>query len=149
MGTNYMDQMFVPRVSGVEIGADGAPRARTDQMGSMRRLLAACAATTVGAGLTQDVQAVVTQAFKLDRMYLNAAMATALMTINNLRVATFSLNVTPNALCADMFLRDAVGTELVGYTAQAGVGFVVNVTNPSGAGVLCNMSFVGWSLIEG
>lgn len=146
---NPLDQMFSQsRVSGIEIGRDAPPSARQGQ-GSMRRLLAAGTATTVGAGLTSDIQAVVSQAFKADRMYVNAAMATALMVVNNIRIATFSLNVTPNALCIDMFLRDAVNTELSGYTAQAGVGLIVNVTNPSGAGVLCNPSFIGWSLIEG
>jgi hypothetical protein len=146
-----LDQLFPSRVSGIEIGAEpspGQPGARSNT-GSMRRLLAAGTATTVGAGATVDIQAVTSQAFKADRMYVNAAMATALMTINNIRIATFSLNVTPNALCIDMFLRDAVGTELSGYTAQAGVGLIVNVTNPSGAGVLSNPSFVGWSLVEG
>lgn len=146
---NPLDQLFQGgRVSGVEIGREPPPSARQGQ-GSMRRLLAAGTATTVGAGLTADIQAVVSQAFKADRMYVNAAMATALMVVNNIRIATFSLNVTPNALCIDMFLRDAVNTELSGYTAQAGVGLIVNVTNPSGAGVLCNPSFIGWSLIEG
>ena len=149
---NPLDQMFLPsRVSGYEIGAEppaGVPGA-SQSRGSMRRLLAACTATTVATVTTQDLPCVVSQAFKADRMYLNAAMATALMVINNIRIATFSLNVTGNALCADMFLRDAVGTELSGYTAQPGVGLTVNVTNPSGAGVLCNVSFIGWSLVEG
>ncbi|MGP1665003.1 MAG: hypothetical protein ACTS5I_03620, partial [Rhodanobacter sp.] len=125
------------------------PTARTNAQGSMRRLFAGGTATTVAAGATQDIQAIVSQAFKAERLYVNAAMATALMVVNNIRIATFSLNVTPNAVCIDMFLRDAVGTELAGYTAQTGVGLIVNVTNPSGAGVLCNPSFIGWSLVEG
>lgn len=143
-----IDAMFAPRVSGVEIGAD-TPNARVNQGGSLRRLLAAGVATTVGAGATSDIQAVTSQAFKAERMYVNAAAATALFVVNNIRISTFSLNVTPNALCIDMFLRDAVGTDLSGYTAQAGVGLVVNVTNPSGGGVLINPSFIGWALIEG
>lgn len=146
---NPLDDMFRRRgeVSGYEIGGD-TPQARQGQ-GSMRRLFAAGTATTVAAAGSAEIQAIVSQAFKAERMYINAAMATAAMTISNIRIATFSLNVTPNALAIDMFLRDAVGTELSGYTAQPGVGLVISVNNPSGAGVLCNPSFMGWSHVEG
>lgn len=142
--------MFNPRVSGVNIsGAAGpAPNVSSSQ-GSMRRLLAAAASTLVTTVTTQDITANISQAFKPERMYVNAALATALYLINNLRIATFSLNVSSNPLPIDMFLRDAVGTELSGYTAQAGVGMVINVTNPSGASVQTNLGFIGWSLVEG
>lgn len=148
MPPNYIDDLFSPQVSGVNIGADAPPVARYNQ-GAMKRLVAAGVATTIGAGLTADINAVTSQAFKMERMYVNAASATALFVINNIRVSTFSLNVTNNALCIDMFLRDAVGTDLSGYTAQQGVGLTVNATNPSVAGVLFNPSFIGWSLVEG
>lgn len=142
-----IDRLFSPSVSGVEIG--NAPPAAAYNRGAMKRLVAAGLATTVGAGATADVNAVTSQAFKMERMYVNAAAATALFVVNNLRVSTFSLNVTNNALCIDMFLRDAVGSDLSGYTAQQGVGLTVNVTNPSGGGVLINPSFIGWALVEG
>ena len=140
--------MFDPQIQGVEIGAS-APQAATYNQGKMKRLVAAGVATTVGAGLTSDINAVTSQAFKMQRLYVNAAAATALFIINNIRVSTFSLNVTNNGMCIDMFLRDAVGSDLSGYTAQQGVGLTVNATNPSGAGVLFNPSFIGWALVEG
>lgn len=143
---NPLDQLF--QVSGVQIGAEPAPPVRQGG-GSMRRLFAAGVSTSVPATSSAEIQAVVQQAFKTERMYVNQAMATAAFQINNIRIATFSLNVTPNPVCVDMFLRDAVGTELSGYTAQAGVGMVVSVFNPSGAAVQANPSFVGWSLVEG
>jgi hypothetical protein len=150
-----IDAMFSPNIAGIEIGSNGpgggygAPPAAQFNRGSMKRLVAAGVATTVGAGLTADINAVTSQAFKMERFYVNAAAATALFVINNIRVSTFSLNVTNNALCVDMFLRDAVGSDLSGYTAQQGVGLTVNVTNPSGGGVLLNASFIGWALVEG
>jgi len=143
-----LDGMFSPNIAGVQIGAEGPPSSSFNR-GAMKRLVAAGVATTIGAGLTADVNAVTSQAFKMERMYVNAASATALFVVNNIRVSTFSLNVTNNALCIDMFLRDAVGTDLSGYTAQQGVGLTVNFTNPSGGGVLINPSFIGWSLVEG
>lgn len=145
---NEIDAIFDPRIQGVEIGAD-APQSVAYNQGKMKRLIAAGVATTIGAGLTSDINAVTSQAFKMARLYVNAAAATALFVINNIRVSTFSLNVTNNGMCIDMFLRDAVGSELSGYTAQQGVGLTVNATNPSGAGVLFNPSFIGWALVEG
>lgn len=142
-----IDELFDPAVAGVEIGR--TPRAVAYNKGQLKRLVAAGVATTIGAGATADINAVTSQAFKMERMYINAAAATALFVINNIRVSTFSLNVTNNALCIDMFLRDAVGSDLSGYTAQQGVGLTVNATNPSGGGVLFNPSFIGWSLVEG
>lgn len=146
-----IDAMFSPTsIQGTEIGAAGPYRPQvTQNKGSLKRLIAAGTATTIGAGLTSDISAVTSQDFKAERMYVNAASATALFIINNIRIATFSLNVTSNGLCIDMFLRDAVGTDLQGYTAQRGVGLTINATNPSGAGVLFNPSFIGWAVVEG
>ena len=143
-----LDNMFLPSVSGIEIGGDGRPSISQNKP-SLRRLLAACTATSLVTLATQDIAGTPQQAFKLERLYVNAAVATALFTINNIRVATFSLNVTNNALCIDMFLRDAVGSELMGYTAPAGVAFSINATNPSGGTVLFNPSFIGWAAVEG
>lgn len=145
---DYLMQEGSESVSGTFIGAD-APQGLRKGRGSFRRLIAAGTATTVGAGATADIAAVVSQPFKASRMYVNAAIATALYTVNNIRIATFSLNVTNNALPIDMFLRDSVGVDLVGYTAQPGVGLTVSVTNPSGGGVLTNLGFIGWAHVEG
>lgn len=132
-------------VSGYEIGAPGVSR----QQGTLRRLVAGGVSGTVGIGATADIAVNVSQAFKAERMFVNAAAATAEFLINNIRIATFSLNVSANPLPVDMFLRDAVGSDLSGYTAQAGVGLVVNATNPSAGAVQFNPGFVGWSLVEG
>lgn len=142
-----LDSMFNPSIAGLQIGANAPGISQSPA--SLRRLLAACAATSLATTVTTDIPGVVNQAFKLERMYCNAAVATALFVINAIRIATFSLNVTSNPLCIDMFLRDAVGSELVGYTAPPGVGFVVNATNPSGGTVLSNFSFIGWAAVEG
>jgi hypothetical protein len=46
-----------------------------------------------------------------------------------------SLNVTTNPISGNCFSEQAVGTHVVGYTAQAGVGFVLSLTNNTVAAV--------------
>lgn len=143
-----LDYLMGGEVSGSHI-VGARPQGVRQGQGTLRRLIAAGTATSVGIGATVDIAAVVSQPFKAERMYVNAATVTALFTVGNIRIATFSLNVTNNALPVEMFQHDSVGVDLVGYTAQPGVGLTVTVTNPSAGAVLCNLGFIGWAHVEG
>ncbi len=137
----------LPQIGGAQVPQ--APSVNPSPPGTMRRLFAAVAPLAIGAGATLDLQASPTQPFKPQRGYIDAASAAAALQFNNIRIATFSLNVTNAPLPVDFFLRDAVGSDLSGYTAGPGVAIVVNTTNPSGGAVTPELGFVGWSYVEG
>lgn len=112
-------------LSGVEIGAD-QPRTR-ETRGDVRRIAAGIPRQPIAAGAGADLAVVVSEHFRPDRVVLSVAAQA--LDVSNIKVGTKSLNVTSNPISGNCFSHDAVGTHLQGYTAQAGIGFVISVVN--------------------
>lgn len=113
-------------MSGVEIGAD-SPRGYRQTQGEVRRIAAGIPRQAVAAGAAADLSIVVAEHFRPDRIVLSVAAQA--LDVTNVKIGTKSLNVTSNPISGNCFAQDAVGTHLQGYTAQAGIGFVISVTN--------------------
>lgn len=129
-------------MSGVEIGA-GGPRVR-QTAGTVRRIMAGLPNQSVAAGASADLTINVSEPFKFERLVLSVAAQA--LNVTNVKVGLKSLNVSTNAISGNAFSEQAIGTTLDGYTAQAGVGFVVSVINPTGAAVLTGGGVFGPSL---
>ena len=112
-------------IGAVEIGAKG-PRVRTTG-GNIQRIMAGIPRIAIAAAATTEVSVTVSEPFRPERLVLSTAAQA--LDLNNLRIGTKSLNVTTNPISGNCFHEQAVGTHVVGYTAQAGVGFVLSLVN--------------------
>lgn len=112
--------------------------------GNLQRVAAGIPSTSVGAGLSSDLNIVVSEPFRPDRIVLSV-VAQALQ-VTNVKIGTKSLNVSSNPISGNCFSQDAVNTHLQGYTAQPGVGFVISVLNPTGAAVVATGGIFGPSV---
>jgi hypothetical protein len=113
-------------MSGVEIGAD-KPRGYRQTMGQLLRIAAGIPRQAVAAAASADLTVTVSEPFKPERIILSTAAQA--LDVSNIKIGTKSLNVTSNPISGNCFSEQATGVQLEGYTAQAGVGFVVSVTN--------------------
>lgn len=131
-------------ISGTEIlGATRAPRRPQPQAqgrrsvaqegGSLQRVAAGVPRQTITAGASADLQITVSEPFRPDRIVLSTAAQA--LDVNNIKIGTKSLNVTSNPISGNCFSEQAINTFLQGYTAQPGVGFVLSVTNNTGASI--------------
>jgi hypothetical protein len=116
---------------GVEIGAKG-PRVRTSG-GNIQRIMAGVPRQALAAAATVELSVTVSEPFRPERLVLSTAAQA--LDLNNLRIGTKSLNVTTNPVSGNCFHEQAVGTHVVGYTAQAGVGFVLSLQNNTVASI--------------
>lgn len=112
-------------MSGTEIV--GARRTAQRDNGVMQRIAAGVPRQAVAAAASADLQVTVSEPFRPDRIVLSTAAQA--LDVTNVKIGTKSLNVTSNPISGNCFSEDAVGTELQGYTAQPGVGFVISVQN--------------------
>lgn len=122
---------------GVEIVGATQPRqgrrAKQENAGSLQRIAAGVPRQAVAAAASADLQITVSEPFRPDRIVLSAAAQA--LDVTNVKIGTKSLNVTSNPISGNCFAEDAVGTDLQGYTAQPGVGFVISVTNNTVASI--------------
>jgi hypothetical protein len=113
-------------VGGVEIGARGA-------RGDTRRIMAGIPRQAVAAAASADLTSTVTEPFKFERLMLSVAAQA--LDVTNIKIGMKSLNVTSNPISGNCFSEQANGSTLDGYTAQAGVGFIVSVVNNTVASI--------------
>jgi len=118
-------------IGAVEIGAKG-PRVRQTG-GNIQRIMAGIPRQSLAAAATVELAVTVSEPFRPERLVFSVAAQA--LELNNLRIGTKSLNVTTNPISGNCFSEQAVGTHVVGYTAQAGVGFVLSLTNNTVAAV--------------
>lgn len=129
-------------VSGTQIV--GARVAVDQSAGKIQRIMAGIPVQSLAAAASADVAVTVSEPFRPERLILETA-AQALQ-VNNLRIGTKSLNVTNNPISGNCFSEDSVGSHVVGYTAQAGVGFVLSLTNPTAGAVSSGGGVFGLAL---
>jgi hypothetical protein len=113
-------------IGAIEIGADGQPRVR-QRAGSIQRLMAGIPRTIIAAATTAEVAVTVSEPFRPEILIFGDEGQ--LLDLNNLRIGTKSLNVTSNPISGNCFSPEALDTHIIGYTAQAGVGFVLSMAN--------------------
>jgi hypothetical protein len=113
-------------IGAIEIGADGQPRVR-QRAGSIQRLMAGIPRTIIAAAATAEVAVTVSEPFRPEILIFGDEGQ--LLDLNNLRIGTKSLNVTSNPISGNCFSPEALDTHIIGYTAQAGVGFVLSMQN--------------------
>lgn len=101
--------------------------------GTVRRIAAGVPKQAVAAGAAADLAIVVSEHFRPDRIVLSVAAQA--LDVSNVKIGTKSLNVTSNPISGNCFAQDAINTHLEGYTAQAGIGFVISVTNPTAGSI--------------
>jgi hypothetical protein len=111
------------------VGAASAGGRRVENRGpgNMQRVAAGLPRQAVAAAASADLQINVSEPFRPDRIVLSTAAQA--LDVTNVKIGTKSLNVTSNPISGNCFSEDAIGTDLQGYTAQPGVGFVISVTN--------------------
>jgi hypothetical protein len=126
----------------LEIGA-GGPRIRQSG-GVMQRIMAGIPRTTIGASSSAEVPVTVSEPFRPEKLIFSPAAQ--VLDLNNLRIGTKSLNVTSNPLSGNCFSEKAVGSHVIGYTAQAGVGFVLSMANPTTSAVVLGGGCFGLAL---
>jgi hypothetical protein len=129
--------------SGTEIlGATRGPRrpaqaqgrrSVASEGGSLQRVAAGIPRQTIAAAASADLQITVSEPFRPDRIVLSTAAQA--LDVSNIKIGTKSLNVTSNPISGNCFSEQAINTYLQGYTAQPGVGFVLSVTNNTGASI--------------
>lgn len=129
-------------IGAVEIGARG-PRVRTTG-GNIQRIMAGIPKITIATLASLDVPVSVSEPFRPERIVLSTAAQ--VLDVNNVRIGTKSLNVTTHPISGNCFNEQAIGTHVVGYTAQAGVGFVLSFTNSTVAGVLTGGGVFGLAI---
>jgi hypothetical protein len=141
--------------SGIEIGnieigagarATGPAGGQRVQMsgGQLQRILAGVPRQSVAAAASADLSIVVSEAFRPERIVLSTAAQA--LDVTNVRIGTKSLNVTSNPISGNVFSEQAIGTHVIGYTAQPGVGFVVSVTNNTVAAITTGGGVLGLAL---
>lgn len=137
-------------VSGYQIvGADGQPipgarAVRNVNPDNLQRLVAGIPRSAIAAAGTYDAQITNTEPFRPDRIVLNTAAQA--LDVTNVKVGTKSLNVTSNPISGNCFSEQAVNTQLQGYTAQPGVGFVISFINNTAGSITTSGGVFGWSL---
>jgi hypothetical protein len=129
-------------VSGTDIV--GAGRVVQSNAGTLRRLAAGVPRQAIGAAASYDAQITNTEAFRPDRIVLNTAAQA--LDVTNVKVGTKTMNVTSNPISGNCFSEQAIGTQLEGYTAQAGVGFVISFTNNTAGSITTSGGVFGWAL---
>jgi hypothetical protein len=117
------------QIGAVEIGAKG-PRVRTTG-GNIQRIMAGIPKVDVLTLATLELPVSVSEPFRPERLVFSVAAQA--LDLNNLRIGTKSLNVTSFPISGNCFSEQAIGTHVVGYTAQAGVGFVLSLFNSTAA----------------
>lgn len=130
-------------IGAVEIGA-GGPRARTTTGGNIQRIMAGLPRQSVAAGATGELAVNTSEPFRPERLVLSTAAQA--FDVLNIRIGTKSLNVTSNPISGNCFSEQAIGTHVVGYTAQAGVGFVVSVQNNTAGAITSGGGVFGLAL---
>jgi len=140
-----MNQDLAAFMSGVEIAGRGDPRVSQSQ-GQIRRIAAGLPRQAVAAGASADLTVSVSEPFKPEKLILSTAAQA--LDVTNIKIGTKSLNVTSNPIPGNAFSEQAIGTTLNGYTAQAGVGFVVSVTNNTGASITTGGGAFGPALVS-
>jgi hypothetical protein len=144
-----LDQLL----AGDEIGAAKArarapgsvPSSPKAPVSNLRKTYCGIPITSVTAGSSVDVSCPVSEPFRLDRPVLSAA-AQALH-VNNIRVGTKPLNISPNPISGNAFSEQAINNELSGYTAQPGVGITISVLNSTAGTVVLSGGFLGWAAL--
>lgn len=129
-------------IGGVEIGAKG-PRVRTTG-GNIQRIMAGVPRQALAAAATVELSVTVSEPFRPERLILSTAAQA--LDLNNLRIGTKSLNVTTNPVSGNCFNEQAVGSHVVGYTAQAGVGFVLSLQNNTAGSITTGGGVFGLAL---
>jgi hypothetical protein len=104
--------------------------------GNLQRVFAGLPSTSVGATSTGSANVVVSEPFRPDRLILGLAAQATGAFVTNIQIGTKSLNVSTNAVPGNCFAENAIGSHLEGYTAQPGVGFVVGLSNTTGATIV-------------
>lgn len=133
---------IAPEVSGTQIV--GAQVQVDQSQGKIQRIMAGIPVQSLAAAASADVPVTVSEPFRPERLILETA-AQALQ-VNNLRIGTKSLNVTSNPISGNCFAEDSVGSHVIGYTAQAGVGFVLSLTNPTAGAISSGGGVFGLAL---
>jgi hypothetical protein len=124
------------------VGAQGAPAKGLQGLQQrLQRVMAGIPQQSIAAGASFDATVNVSEEFRPDRIILNTASWA--LNVTNVRIGTKSLNVTSNPLSGECFARDSVGGYLQGYTAQGGVGFVIQFTNPTAGAIVCAGGVIG------
>lgn len=132
---------------GIELGAVeiGAAQARVKQTGgNIQRIMAGIQRQSIAAAGTADLAITVSEPFRPERLVL--ATAAQALDLNNLRIGTKSLNVSNNPISGNCFAEDAVNTHVVGYTAQAGVGFTLSLVNNTAGAITTGGGVFGLAL---
>lgn len=130
-------------IGGVEIGANG-PRARQSMSGNIQRIMAGLPRQAITAGSSAELQVNTSEPFRPERLVLSTAAQA--LDVLNIRIGTKSLNVTSNPISGNCFSEQAIGTHVVGYTAQAGVGFVVSAQNNTAGSITSGGGVFGLAL---
>jgi hypothetical protein len=130
------------QIGAVEIGAKG-PRVRTTG-GNIQRIMAGIPRLSVPLTGNLEIPVSVSEPFRPERLVFSPAAQ--VMDLLNLRIGTKSLNVTSFPISGNCFSEQAIGTHVVGYTAQAGVGFVLSMSNPTAAAVVMGGGVFGLAI---
>lgn len=135
-------------IGAVEIGAvargPGGQQNVRQTAGQLQRILAGVPRQAVAAAASADLSIVVSEAFRPERIVLSVAAQA--LDVTNIRIGTKSLNVTSNPISGNTFSEQAIGTHVVGYTAQPGVGFVVSVQNNTAGSITTGGGVLGLAL---
>lgn len=123
------------------VGAEAVQNTPQD----IQRLAAGVPRTAIAAAASADLTVTVQEAFRPDRVVLSVAAQA--LDVTNVKVGTKSLNVTSNPISGNCFSEQAIGTNLCGYTAQPGVGFVISCTNNTAASITSGGGVFGPSAV--
>lgn len=126
----------------VEIGA-GNPRVRNTG-GNLQRIMAGITRQSIAAAGTADIPITVSEPFRPERIVFGTAAQA--LDLNNFRIGTKSLNVSNDPISGNCFAEDAVNTHVVGYTAQAGVGFTFSFVNNTAGAITTSGGVFGLAL---
>jgi len=136
---NPIDQFM----SGTQL-VGAMPSAQQGPGGVVQRVACGIPRSSIAAAATYDATIVNQEPFRPDRIVLSTAAEA--LDVTNVRVGTKSLNLTSNPISGRCFAADAVNTQLQGYTATPGVGFVISFVNNTAGAITTSGGVFGWAV---
>lgn len=134
------------QLGAVELGATGpGGTVPVNQSGgNVQRLMSGITRQSIAAAGNANIPVTVSEPFRPERLVLSTAAQA--LDVTNLKIGTKSLNVSDEPISGNCFAEDAVNTHVVGYTAQAGVGYTLSFTNNTAGAIVTGGGVFGLAL---
>lgn len=134
------------QLGAVELGARGPAGSVPVQQtaGNVQRLMSGVTRQSIAAGGTANIPVTVSEPFRPERLVLSTAAQA--LDLTNLKIGTKSLNVSDEPISGNCFAEDAINTHVVGYTAQAGVGYTLSLANNTAGAITTGGGVFGLAL---